>query len=264
MIATIGATSITYEDAGPADGRPILLLHSGGGPQSIAAFASALAQSPGRHARVLTPVHPGYVGTPRPAALDSIAGLAQAYVALLDALDLQDVMVVGNSIGGWIAAEMALIASPRVSSCVLVGAVGILVEGHPVTDTFSLPLPQIADFSYHDPDRFRMDPSTLSAEQLQVMAGNRAALEAYTGLVMADPQLRARLAAITTPTLVVSGEADRIVDPEYARAYAAAIPGAEFRLLSETGHLPQLETPEALMDVVWAFGDARSNDPSSV
>ena len=88
------------------------------------------------------------------------------------------------------------------------------------------------------------------------MAANRAALKVYGGARMTDPSLRGRLAAIAAPTLVVWGEADRIVDPSYGRAYAAAIPGARFELLTETGHLPQLESPEKLLRVVWDFAEA--------
>jgi pimeloyl-ACP methyl ester carboxylesterase len=73
---------------------------------------------------------------------------------------------------------------------------------------------------------------------------------------MGDPSLRGRLAAITRPTLVIWGEADRIADPDYGRAYAAAIPGARFELLTQTGHLPQLETPEQLLRAVWDFAEA--------
>jgi pimeloyl-ACP methyl ester carboxylesterase len=72
---------------------------------------------------------------------------------------------------------------------------------------------------------------------------------------MADPTLRDRLSAITVPTLVLWGEADQVVDPDYGRAYAAAIPGARFHLLTRTGHLPQIETPDQLLDQVWAFLD---------
>lgn len=55
--------------------------------------------------------------------------------------------------------------------------------------------------------------------------------------------------------LVVWGEADRIADPDYGRAYASAIPGADYELLTEAGHLPQIETPQKLIDTVWAFVD---------
>jgi pimeloyl-ACP methyl ester carboxylesterase len=70
---------------------------------------------------------------------------------------------------------------------------------------------------------------------------------------MADPTLHGRLSGVTVPTLVVWGEADRIVDPEYGTAFAAAIPGAQFQLLAETGHMPQLESPDLLLQAVAAF-----------
>src|SRR5712692_7934795 len=99
------------------EGRPVLLLHGGGGPLTVNGFAELLAAE--RPARVITPTHPGFAGTPRPASLTAVKGLAALYTALLVELDVTDVTVVGNSIGGWIAAEMALLDSTRVSSFVL-------------------------------------------------------------------------------------------------------------------------------------------------
>src|SRR5438876_858496 len=86
-------------------GHAFLLLHGGGGPQTVTPFAALLAEQ--RPARVFTPVHPGFDGTERPGWLTDVTTLAQTYAQLLDALGLRDVAVVGNSIGGWIAAEMA-------------------------------------------------------------------------------------------------------------------------------------------------------------
>jgi pimeloyl-ACP methyl ester carboxylesterase len=85
------------------------------------------------------------------------------------------------------------------------------------------------------------------------MAGNRAALAVYGGTPMADPGLASRLSRISLPTLVLWGESDRIVDPEYGRAYATAIPGAQFQVLSGTGHVPQVETPELLARAIRDF-----------
>jgi len=82
----------------------------------------------------------------------------------------------------------------------------------------------------------------------------RAALAVYGG-TMADPALLARLAAVSVPTLVIWGEADRIGDLDYGRAYAAAIPGARFEVLPGAGHLPQLETPDALLALVRNFAE---------
>jgi pimeloyl-ACP methyl ester carboxylesterase len=248
-LAGSGPAGLTIDDRG--DGRPFLLLHGGGGPQTVTGFAELLAtKEPGR---VITPTHPGFGGTPRPDGLASMAGLAALYHDLLDRLGLDGVTVIGNSIGGWIAAELALLGSPQISGLVLVDGVGIEVEGHPVTDISPLSLDELARLSYHDPAAFRIDPDAMTDAQRAGMAANRAALQVYGGARMADPILRGRLAAIACPALVVWGDADRIVDPGYGRAYAAAIPGARFELLPETGHLPQLESPELLLQAVWDF-----------
>ncbi|MGH7041834.1 MAG: alpha/beta fold hydrolase [Acetobacteraceae bacterium] len=250
----IGDVDVTVSERG--EGHPVLLLHGGGGPLTVTGWADKLAEA--RHARVLTPVHPGFNGTPRPGALDSVPALARLYVALLDRLELADVTVVGNSIGGWIAAEMAILGSGRVSSYVLVDAVGIEVPGHPVADFFSLTPAEVAQRSYHDPDTFGVDPATLPPQVREALAGNRDALAVYGGTAMTDPSLAARLAAVAAPVLVAWGEADRIGDPDFGRAYAGAIPQARFELLTRTGHMPQIETPDELIETVWAFADAHA------
>jgi hypothetical protein len=149
-------------------------------------------------------------------------------VALLGQLELKDVTVIGNSIGGWIAAEMALLASPRVSSAILVDAVGIEVPGHPVADFFSLTMDQVFALSFHNPGPFRVDPATLPPAAQAIAAGNRAALATYAGTAMSDPTLAGRLARLELPTVVLWGDSDQIADPDYGRAYAAAIPLARF------------------------------------
>jgi pimeloyl-ACP methyl ester carboxylesterase len=232
------------------EGRPFLLLHGGAGPVSMARFAGMLA---GRRVRVITPTHPGFARTMRLDELKSIKGLAQLYSTLLDQLDLRDVTVIGNSVGGWIAAELALLGNPRISRVVLVGATGIEVAGHPIPDVSKLSLGEIMSLSYHNPKPFMVDPPSMTDEQRAVMAANRGALQVYAPQAT-DPTLAARLARIAVPTLVISGESDRIVDPEYGRAYAAAIPGAKFKLLAGTGHVPQIETPELLLETIWNSG----------
>jgi pimeloyl-ACP methyl ester carboxylesterase len=244
----VGPVDLTVDEQG--EGRPFLLLHGGGGPGTVAGFGALLAGS--RPARAISPTHPGFGGTPRPEALHTVAGLAGLYVALLDQLGLDDVTVVGNSIGGWIAAEMALLASPRVSGIILVNGVGIQVPDHPIADFFSLTMDQVTQLSYHDPDRFRIDPATLPPAAQAGMAGNRATLAVYAGTAMSDPTLAGRLSVVETPTWVLWGDSDQIVDPDYGRAFAAAIPSARFQLLTDTGHMPQLETPDQLLQAIWA------------
>jgi pimeloyl-ACP methyl ester carboxylesterase len=245
----VGPVELTVEERG--DGRPFLLLHGGAGPQSVATFAELLADKGG--SRVLTPTHPGFGGTPRPDALNSVARLAALYAGLLDALQLEDVTVIGNSVGGWIAAELALLGSPRVNGIVLLDAVGIDVQGHPVADVSGLSAPQIQALSFHDPAPFRIDPAAIPDAQKAIMAANGAALAIYAGSpAMADPTLLGRLSGIAIPTLVLWGDSDQIVSPAYGQAYAAAIPGARFEVLPATGHLPQMESPSLILDAVAA------------
>src|ERR1022692_2547941 len=149
-----GKVDLIVEDRG--EGQPFLLLHGGAGPASMTRFASLLAE---RHqVRVITPTHPGFARTKRPDELKSIKGLAQVYAELLDRLDVSDVTVIGNSVGSWIAAELALLATPRVSGVVLIGAVGIEVAGHPIADASKLTVDELMSRSYHTPKPFRVDP----------------------------------------------------------------------------------------------------------
>jgi pimeloyl-ACP methyl ester carboxylesterase len=241
-----GKVDLVVDDRG--EGRPFLLLHGGAGPASMARFAGMLAER--QHVRVITPTHPGFARTERPTDLNSIKGLAQLYNALLDRLGVSGVTVIGNSVGGWIAAELALLASPRVSGVVLVGATGIDVAGHPIPDVSKMALDQVMSLSYHNPKPFLIDPTKLTDDQRAIAAANRVTLQVYAPQAT-DPTLAGRLARITVPVLVISGESDRIVDPGYGRAYAAAIPGAKFELLRGTGHVPQIETPELLLETIW-------------
>jgi pimeloyl-ACP methyl ester carboxylesterase len=252
-----GDLGLTLTVDGGDEGHPFLLLHGGAGPMTVASFAGLLTEQ--RPARVFTPVHPGFDGTVRPDWLTDVPTLAHAYLRLLDELGLSGVTVVGNSIGGWIAAEMALLGGDRIGGVVLVDAVGIHVPGHPVADPSSLTPAELARLAYHDPEKFGVDPARMSEEQRAVMLGNRAAVATYAGRHgMTDPTLRERLAKVSLPTRVVWGESDRVVDLDYGRAFAEAIPGAEFVLLHETGHLPQIESPRQLLATVQDFADAHT------
>jgi pimeloyl-ACP methyl ester carboxylesterase len=252
-LAGIGPVEVSVADYGPASGQPFLLLHGGAGPQSVTGFAEKFAAA--HRVCVLVPTHPGFGGTSRPETVTTIAALAALYRGLLDQLDLADVTVVGNSIGGWIAAEIALLASPRVSGIVLIDAVGIEVPGHPVADFFALTMDQVFQLSFHDPAPFRIDPSTLPPAAQAIAAGNRAAIATYAGTSMSDPTLAQRLTTLEIPTLVLWGESDGIVDVDYGRAYAAAIPLARFQLLTATGHSPQQETPDQVIAAIWDSAD---------
>jgi pimeloyl-ACP methyl ester carboxylesterase len=250
-LADVGPVDIAVSEYG--DGPPFLLLHGGGGPDTVTGFAELFAKT--HDVRVIVPTHPGFGGTARPGALTGIPGLAALYVALIDQLGAGRVTVIGNSIGGWITAEMALLASPRISGAVLVDAVGIEVPGHPIADFFSLTMDEVFTLSFHNPEAFRIDPATLPPAAQAIAAGNRAALATYAGTAMSDPTLAGRLAHLKLATVVLWGDSDQIAGPGYGRAYADAIPLARFQLLKDTGHLPQLETPDQLMHAIWNSTD---------
>ncbi len=132
--------------------------------------------------------------------------------------------------------------------------------GHPVADVSGLFVPEIQALSFHDPTPFRVDPATIPDAQRAIMAANGAALAVYAGSVaMADPTLLGRLSRIAIPTLVLWGESDQIVAPVYGQTYAAAIHGARFEVLPGTGHMPQMETPDLVLQTIWDSGEAHAD-----
>ncbi|WP_405812856.1 alpha/beta fold hydrolase [Streptomyces sp. NBC_01390] len=250
-------SELTLTESGPAAGRPVLVLHGGGGPATVAPIAEHLA----RTAHTLLPTHPGWNGTLRPDHFTTVTDLAHAYLRLLRERHLSDVLVIGSSLGGWIGAELAVADTEGlISGLVLLNSVGIEVEGEPLRDFFTLDARGIAEYAYHDSERFYVDPATVPAERLAVVQGNMAALRVFSGgPAMNDPTLRTRLAAVTAPALVLWGESDRIATPAYGKEYAASFADARFEVVAEAGHLPHLEQPArtfALLDD-FAAGTAR-------
>lgn len=244
--------SITIEEFGAnTDGSAVLVLHGGAGPRTMAGIAAALSQ----HAYVVTPTHPGFDGTPLPPRFDSIADLAEAYLDLLDELDLTGVMVLGNSIGGWIASEMALRDTRgRIGALVLLNAVGIRGKGEDkVLDTRGIAPADMSKLSFANP-AFRPDFSSFSDEQLAGMAANQKVLTMYGGEDFThDPKLRRRLHRVTVPVLVVWGEQDGIAPTGYGRAYAEAFPNGHFAPIPNAGHFPHIEQMPATLSAIGDF-----------
>jgi pimeloyl-ACP methyl ester carboxylesterase len=230
-------------------GRPVLLLHGGGGPFTVAVLAHHLAET----THVIAPTHPGFNGTEHPANIDSVRALADEYARYLEAEDLRDVLVVGSSMGGWLAAELALgNAADRITGVVLINAAGIDVAGHPIRNISGMLPQELAQYSFHDPSNLKLPAPT--PEGLAIAQGNAATLNALAGdPYMHDPTLLGRLGGIHTPTLVIWGASDRVVDVDYGRAFAAAIPDARFELIPEAGHLPHLEQPAAVFAALDGF-----------
>lgn len=243
---TLGSIEVSLEHRDRT--RPFLVLHGGGGVATVRGFADLLAER--THARVLVPTHPGFGGTPRSAELATTRDLAVAYVALLDELDLVDVTVIGNSFGGWVAAEIALCDSPRVSGAVIVDGIGIEVDAHPMTGVAGVAPADLAKLSFHDPAKAPRPPAGGGSGP----SPDVAALIGYAGPTMSDPTLIERLAGLEVPVQVVWGESDGIVSPAYGKAYADAMPLSTFTTLPRAGHLPQLEAPEELLGAITDLG----------
>jgi pimeloyl-ACP methyl ester carboxylesterase len=204
--------------------------------------------------------HPGFDGEPRPDRFARIDDLVLAHLTLIERLELKSVVVVGSSMGGWIAAEMALRSSPRIAGIVLIDAVGIDTGSpeRPIVDPMKVPRAELPAMSFHDPKKFFVVPS--SPEAAATMAENQRALRVYAGEALHDPTLRPRLGAISTPSLVIWGESDRIVDVDYGRRFAQSIPGSRFEVVREAAHFPHIERLE---DTARLIGDFAAGLPGS-
>lgn len=235
-------------------GGPILVLHGELGFTPNETFLSLLAG----HRRVIAPVHPGFGHSIDVETIDTIDDLSYLYLDLLDELNLRDVVVVGVSLGGWVAAEMAVKCSDRLAKIVLVSPTGIKVgdrETRDIPDIFALSPDAVARLQYHDPSLAEVDYTRLSDAELSVIARNREATALYVWEpYFHNPKLLQRLHRIRVPTLLVWGASDRFLIPEYyGAAYRDAIPGARLELIEQAGHWPHVEQPDTLVEHIRRF-----------
>jgi pimeloyl-ACP methyl ester carboxylesterase len=249
---TVGDVRLEVVERG--HGRPVLWLHGEDGLDPEAPVLQALAA----HARVVAPSHPGYGHSPEVDSIDTVDDLAYLYLDLLAQLDARDTVVVGCSLGGWIAAQMAVKCTARVARLVLVAPLGIKVgdrETRDIPDIFALHPDEVLRVQYHEPARVRVDHATLSDDRLTVIARNREATALYAWEpYFHDPKLRGRLRRIGVPTLLLWGAEDRFAAADsYGAAYRDAIPGARLETIAGAGHFPHLEQPAAVVERVRTF-----------
>jgi pimeloyl-ACP methyl ester carboxylesterase len=236
------------------EGPPILWLHGEEGLSGSAAYLDLLTA----HGQVLAPSHPGFGHSPDADGIETVDDLSYLYLDLLVARDLREVVVIGASLGGWIAAEMAVKCADRLAGLVLIAPLGIKVgerETRDIPDIFALHPDEVARLQYHDPVRAALDATTLSDDQLTVIARNREATAQYVWEpYFHNPKLRRRLRRITVPTLLLWGAEDRFVTAKYyGAAYRAATPGARLETIDGAGHFPHLEQPKVLVERVGRF-----------
>jgi pimeloyl-ACP methyl ester carboxylesterase len=273
-MATADHLEILRRGTGRTGGRGILLLHGVNNISPEAPFLDLLAE----HGEVIAPSHPGFGNSLRPPDFDTMYDLVRLYLDVLEAIPNDRVTVIGFSFGGWIAAEVAVVGSPKLDGLILVDPVGIKLGGREERDIvhfFNTSPEELNRKSWHDPTT--RPPGTyglgwhatiseaMSDEEMIRLARNWDALCLYAWRPhMYNPQLVHWLRRIAVPTLVLWGKSDHIVTPEYGCAYAALIPGARFQTIEAAGHHPELEQPGVFVDHVAAFLrelDARSGLP---
>jgi pimeloyl-ACP methyl ester carboxylesterase len=244
-------------------GRPVLLIHGVNPIHPQTPFLAKLAA----HTEVIAPSHPGFGGSPLPPDFDTMYDLVQFYLALLDGIPAANVTVIGFSFGGWIAAELAIANPQRLGRLILVDPVGIKLGGREDRDIvhfFNTDPNELNRRSWHDPARRPAGiyglgwqatiSEAMTDEAMISFARNWDSLCLYAWKPhMYNPQLKHWLHRISVPTKLIWGEADRIVTPEYGRAYAGLIPGAEFSVIPGAGHHPELEQPDLFVTAVTEF-----------
>ncbi len=223
------------------------MLHGGDGPEEQLPFFDRMAE----HYEVIQPVHPGFAGTPIPEHFDNLQDLVFLYLDLIDSLDLKDATLLGFSMGGWAAAEIAVMNTQRFSKLVLVDSVGVKPGGpfdRDIADVFALSPAEQLRITWRDPSK-APGAATMTDEELQMLAANRVALGFYTWEpYMHNPKLPYRLHRIDIPTLLIWGESDGIVSPEYGQSFCDMIPGASMVVIPDAGHAPQIEQPDKFME----------------
>ena len=218
-------------------GRPLLLLHPAIGIKSADRAIEELARS----FTVIAPSHPGFGRSELPRAMTTVDDLAYFYLDVMDAL-------AGVSFGGWIAAEIAIKSTERLSHVVLADAVGIKLgdrEQRDIVDIFTTKQSEIDRLAFHDPKIAAIDHASISDEDAHILFRNREATALFAwSPYMYDPKLASRLHRIRVPTLVLWGASDRIASPDYGRAYSKLISAAQFELIEDAGHYPHIERPD--------------------
>ena len=242
------------------EGEPLVFLHGAGGLRGWDPFLADLAQ----HYTVYAPSHPGFGRSTGLEHTDDIIDLVVYYNDLLDTLGVDAAHIVGHSFGGMIAAEFAALSPQRVRRLVLVNAVGLWLDDHPVADFFAMTPDQLAVALWHDPN------SDVAKAMMAVPQDEKAQLEAYLIRMqhlssagkflwpIPDKGLYKRIHRITAPTLVLWGQSDGLVPPVYAQEFQRRIRGARVLMMPRCGHMPMYEDTASFVTAVSHFLQNRS------
>lgn len=231
-------------------GAPLLYLHGSGDLGGWLSAHAAWADS----YTVWRPDLPGFNHSERRDDVGSVSDLAFRMWDLVDELGIGDVRLVGSSLGGWLAADMATIEPARVSHLVLLDAAGLRPDGGHGVDMFVLSPAEILARTYHSPPPANDADGGDDPDQVLLALRNRAATAKLAwNPYFHDVRLSDRLHRVRAKTIVVWGQQDELIPVECGRRYAELIPGARLHTVADCGHLPLLERTDEVLDVVAPF-----------
>ena len=250
----VGGVSLEVTTLG--EGPPLLFLHAGDYFAQHHNFFDRLAQ----RWRVILPRHPGFGRSERPEGFRTVHDLAYLYLDLLDRQDLGKVTLAGSSFGGWVALEICVRCLEKINRLALIDAVGVKFGGREdrdIADIYALPHDELMRRTFFDPMHAAPDYSQLSDEEATHVARDRQATALYGWKpYMHNPGLRQWLHRVRVPALVLWGDSDGIVSPDYGQKLCRSLPNARFELIREAGHYPQIERPGEVADAIDRFARA--------
>jgi pimeloyl-ACP methyl ester carboxylesterase len=226
-------------------GAPVMFLHGAGGGGMWLPWMDKLAEK----FEVIVPSHPGYDKSDTPEWLDNVGDEAFFYLDFLDKLNLNGVHLVGNSMGGWIAAEIAVRDQKRLKTLTLISAAGIHVNGVAKGDLFLWTPEQRIRALFHDQkfaEPMLANPPTGDMLDIQLKNSFTTAKLAWSPRFY-NRDLHKWLHRITIPTLIVWGDDDKIFPAPYAKAYGELIPGSKVEVIKDCGHVPPVEKMDAFL-----------------
>jgi pimeloyl-ACP methyl ester carboxylesterase len=196
--------------------------------------------------RVLIPQHPGFGSSADDPSIDSLHDYLLHYLDLFDQLGVDETALMGESVGGALAAWFAIEQPRRVRRLVLQSPFGLKVPEHPSTDFFSIPDEEVPAYLVADLSLFAGVPMPPPPEFLADRYRESTSFARFVWQSPYDRKLPKWLHRITAPTLLLWGEEDRLHPVGQAAAWAELISGAEVRTFPGVGHLPTAETREAI------------------
>jgi pimeloyl-ACP methyl ester carboxylesterase len=229
-------------------GEPLVFLHGASGASAIMPFMEKLAQ----RFDVLVPEHPGYGLSDEPEWLDNIHDAAYFYLDFLEHFKLKDVTLIGNSMGGWIAMEMAVRNTARLKSLVLVSPAGVQVPGVQPADIFLMTPEELVRNLFHDPkiaEKRLAEPMTPEALDIVLKNRHTTARLAWEPRLY-DPHLPKWLHRIDVPVHIIWGEQDRILPVAMLDELRKHMPQAKTTVIKNAGHLPHVEKADEFCEVV--------------